>query len=243
MVDILKKRLKELRKDRAILKIAPDKEDLYFNSTQEVFEKIGGYFNMGPGDFFKKIRKKKTILAYQLCQYQIIEKNKEIFNDHGVWNLTAGLFKNSSPIVMRNYYEIEKSRELPTSEGKIIREVLSLFSGNCLRNLNQSKSREKLNPDEIVKKVCREMSIYFNLSQQDLFKNKNSLEAQLCFYRITEENKKLSGRENCSLTAKLLNTDYETVLYGYYQIDVLKDQNDSEGKIIKGILNLFKENS
>lgn len=248
MIKVLEKHLKEFGKSKTISEIDQNRKDIYINSILNVLGKIGRYFNIKESDFLKKIRKSEMIFLCKLCQYQIIEENKKIFNDSEIWNLTARLFKWNPSNVMNAYYEIENFKESPTPKGKKIREVLELFSGDSSVNLKQEKFGTKANPlmvkqfSKIAKEVCGKISAYFNMNQQDLFKNKNSLEIQMCFYKISEENKRFFDCENYSLTADLFNVDYESVICGHYQIDFLKDQNNLEGKIIRGTLSLFKEN-
>lgn len=246
MVEILETRLKEFEKNKTFSEIDSNKKSLYFNSIRDIFKKVGGYFNIKQEDFFKEIGKREIVFPRQLCQYRITKENKKIFEGREYWSLTAGLFKQSHSVVIHNYSGIEESKELPTFEGKIIREVLGLFLAGSLENLEQSELMAKLNSKErkkfsaIVNNVCEKISGYFHIDKQDLFKNKNSLETQLCFYKISEGNKKIFGHENSSLTASLFNTNYESVLYGYYRTDTWKYQDDLDGKIIREVLSLFR---
>lgn len=249
MVEILEKRLNELEKNSIISKIDSNKKNLYFNSICSIFKKVGEYFNIKQEDFFKENRKREMVFPRQLCQYQITEENKRIFNGRKCWSLTAELFRKGHSSVLHNYYEIEESKKLPTSEGKIIREISSLFPEDLLKNLEQTELLSKLNPAErkqfsaMVNNVCGKISFYLNMDQQDLFKCKNLLGTQLCFYKISEENKKIFGHENSLLTASLFKINSESVLYGYYRIDAWRYQNDLDGKKIRKVLSLFREDS
>ena len=170
MVYILKKRLKELENKKAISTLDPNRKKFYFNSIYDVFKKVGGYFGMEQEDFFKKTKKRKILFPRQLCQYQISEENKKIFNNKKYWTFTAGLFNESHSNIIHSYSEIEKFKKSPTTEGIKIREVLDLFPVNSLKNFEQSKLVEKLSSEkkrqffETVNNVCGKISLYFNIA-------------------------------------------------------------------------------
>ncbi|MDP3758287.1 MAG: hypothetical protein Q8Q86_01080, partial [Candidatus Daviesbacteria bacterium] len=76
-------------------------------------------------------KKREILFPRQIAHYQLAEENKKIFKKE-YWSLIARLFGMKVSTVIHSYSMIDGWKNLPTPEGREIREVLGLFKNHWI---------------------------------------------------------------------------------------------------------------
>ncbi len=129
-----------LEKDEPLSRIELDlKDPLFLQKADHVCEVVAKYFGVPKEDFFgeegeKKYNQKHDILfPKQICHYEISEENLKIFG-HINWLLTAKYFGVKDGKIRHGHKNIASWKDLPTLEGKKIRELFALLKNGSTQS-------------------------------------------------------------------------------------------------------------
>ncbi|MEK6817414.1 MAG: hypothetical protein AABX80_01305 [Nanoarchaeota archaeon] len=257
MGSILEKHLEEFKDDELFKRISSEEKEKFLDSTKEISETIIKYFNIPEEVLFKETCKKKGTFPRQLCHFLISEKNKKFFGNKAYcpeyWSLTGKFFGFNHSTIIYSYQKIKEKKDLNGYEGERIREILNLFE-DYADKLENSKSLIKLDHEKktkflnAIQDTSGRITKYFGMTQKCFFegiekikKDKMPFQYELFFYELCVKNKKIFGNDYSSLMSNLFEVNSEEIFYSYYRINVLKDENNEDGKNIREALNFLRK--